>query len=701
MTNTRRMTSGLAILAGALSFVGSAQAVDLIINGSFETVTGGTAVANGGHRDGTESGWTGVLSSYNYSSVYFEGPTIPASENPGSFYSWRHQSAVNAYSLFSTPTADLSYVTNYALKQTVTLTNALTGADIDAGKGHFAFSAWLASYGTPQQNPEQPYLALRFYDAAGSSPIGPAYVLDRTTTNFWVGNAGASAIVPLPAALTNPPTAGNHHWAKYARDSIIPQGSRKAAVYLTRSPNAQLSGSPDTYMDLVKLDVQSISSQPSALESAFPENGATNVPSIVAVGVTLRDGTTSVNSNSIVFSFDSNIVTAVVQKSGSVTTVQYNPPPLAGSTTHSYSIAFSDNGGPIANRTNLFLFTVLPAPPPPAFIFPPDHIVVLMDENRAYSEIVGNTNDAPYLNSLLPIAANFTDSHAEQHPTDPNYLFFFSGDNQGITGNSIPTNLPFTTPNLAAQLLNAGYTFVDYAEDLPFTGDTTPVVNGPHGTYYEEENVAGYWISTNQPPPSTNNLPPIVLQPLTNWPAADFRQLPNIAFVHSVEENDMHEGLWPNSSITISNGDFWIRATLESYIKWAMTNNSLFIFTYDESSSLSPDNQIPTFFIGPMIRPGNYTNTINHFNVLRTLEDIYHLPYAGAAATAAPITNIWIQPRISASNLGNGEIKLSWPGRATLQSAPSPTGPFTAVTNGFSPYVAPTIGARYYRLQSP
>src|SRR4051794_3136495 len=105
------MTTGLAILAGGLSFVGSLDAADLIINGSFETVTGGTAVANGGHQDGTETGWVGVLSSYNYASVYFDGPAIPSSENPGSFYSWRHQSSVNAYSLFSTPTANLSYVT--------------------------------------------------------------------------------------------------------------------------------------------------------------------------------------------------------------------------------------------------------------------------------------------------------------------------------------------------------------------------------------------------------------------------------------------------------------------------------------------------------------------------------------------------------------------------------------------------------------
>jgi len=692
--------TGLVILAGGVSFLGAARASDLIINGSFETVTGGTTVANGGHRDGSETGWTGVLSSYNYASIYFIGPPIPASENPGSFYSWRHQSAIDAYGLFSTPTTNLSYVANYALKQTVNLTNAVIGSAIDGGAAQFTFSAWLASYGTPSQNPEQPFLDLRFYDATGLNQIGGDVRFDRTQTNFWVGNAGASAVVPLPLALTNAPSTNNHHWAKYLRSSIVPQGARRATVYLTRSPNAPLSGSPDTYVDLVKLDIVSANPQSPVLESASPGNGATDVDPTPQISIVLRDGTTAVDTNSIAFSFDNAPATASILKNGPLTSIAYLPAgPLPKGSVHSYQIVFANNGVPVVKRTNDFHFTIIPAPPPPAAIFPPDHIVVIMEENRAYSEIIGNTTDAPYLNSLLPLAANFTASYAEQHPTDPNYLYFFSGENQGITGNSIPTNLPFTTPNLAAELLAAGYTFIDYAEDLPFTGDTTPVVQGPHGTYYEEENVAGYWISTNQPPPSTNNLPPWVLQPLTNWPA-DFNQLPTVAFVHSVEENDMHEGYWPNSSLTISNGDVWVKNNLDRYIKWAVTNNSLFIFTYDESSALSADNQIPTLFIGQMIRPGNYGQVINHFNVLRTIEDIYHLTYAGAAAGAAPITNIWIPPKLRATRLGNGQVQISWPGQAVLQAAGSPTGPYSDLPGASSPYVVAADAPRFYRVRS-
>jgi hypothetical protein len=31
----------------------------------------------------------------------------------------------------------------------------------------------------------------------------------------------------------------------------------------------------------------------------------------------------------------------------------------------------------------------------------------------------------------------------------------------------------------------------------------------------------------------------------------------------------------------------------------------------------------------------------NQYNVLRTLEDAYGLPYAGPAATAASVTDVW------------------------------------------------------------
>ena len=72
-----------------------------------------------------------------------------------------------------------------------------------------------------------------------------------------------------------------------------------------------------------------------------------------------------------------------------------------------------------------------------------------------------------------------------------------------------------------------------------------------------------------------------------------------------------------------------------------MTHNSLFIMTFDEDDS-SQSNRIATIFVGPMVVPGQYSESINHFNLLRTLEDMYNLPYAGVSGNYQPITDVWI-----------------------------------------------------------
>jgi acid phosphatase len=41
------------------------------------------------------------------------------------------------------------------------------------------------------------------------------------------------------------------------------------------------------------------------------------------------------------------------------------------------------------------------------------------------------------------------------------------------------------------------------------------------------------------------------------------------------------------------------------------------------------------------VRSGAYGEHISHYNVLRTIEDMYGLAHAGASASASPITDVW------------------------------------------------------------
>ncbi len=79
-------------------------------------------------------------------------------------------------------------------------------------------------------------------------------------------------------------------------------------------------------------------------------------------------------------------------------------------------------------------------------------------------------------------------------------------------------------------------------------------------------------------------------------------------------------------------------------MRWAQNHNSLLIVTWDEDDD-SAENRIPTIFVGPMVRPGNYGERIDHYRVLRTILAMYCLPSPGRSATALPIDDIWLQPQ--------------------------------------------------------
>jgi phosphatidylinositol-3-phosphatase len=255
----------------------------------------------------------------------------------------------------------------------------------------------------------------------------------------------------------------------------------------------------------------------------------------------------------------------------------------------------------------------------------PDHIVIAILENHSFSQIIGS-EEAPFINSLSAdsCSALFTHYFGIEHPSQPNYLDLYSGSNQGVINNDIPAGIPFTTANLGGQLIDSGKTFAIYSEDLPYAG-----FNGASfDAYVRKHNPAANWMGTD-----TNQIPETCNQPFSAFPANDFSLLPAVCFVVPNQNNNMHDG-------TIAAGDDWIYNNLNGYIEWAKSHNSLFILTYDENDGQYGSN-IVTIFTGSMVKSGEYADCVNHFSVLRTIEDMYGLPYAGNASSAIPITNCW------------------------------------------------------------
>jgi acid phosphatase len=306
----------------------------------------------------------------------------------------------------------------------------------------------------------------------------------------------------------------------------------------------------------------------------------------------------------------------------------------------------------------------------------PDHIVVVIMENHSYGQIIGAA-EAPNITALAAEGANFVNaptdpvgatsgSHSLRHPSQPNYLELFSGNNQGTLQDGHPGTIseplssppPFATPNLAASLIASGFTFATYSQNLPSVGfDGDSYSTDPALTQYQRKhNPVTNWQAADAP--ANHHVPLSTNQPFIAFPtdAAGYAALPAISFVVPDQQNDMHDG-------SIAQADAWLKSNiLDGYYQWAKTHNSLLIVTFDEDGDNTLTNQIPTIFAGATIKPGNYfesninppdmrtpdglitpTGTaMTHYNVLRTLEDMYGLAPIGGSVNTPSITDIFL-----------------------------------------------------------
>jgi phosphatidylinositol-3-phosphatase len=203
------------------------------------------------------------------------------------------------------------------------------------------------------------------------------------------------------------------------------------------------------------------------------------------------------------------------------------------------------------------------------------HIFVLVMENHSYSEIVGNTTDAPYTNQLAQKYGVASQYFGVTHPSLPNYLALMSGDTQGIwddcadgayitcapqefqassgytNGQQLLTPAQeasataqphlFTTQNIVDQLTAKGLTWKAYMENMPgvaYTGDQYA-----DQLYRAKHNPFVYFKDIVSDP---NRFSKIV--PYTQL-ATDLQSnsVPNYVFIAPNQCHDMH-GLSPSNA---------------------------------------------------------------------------------------------------------------------------------------------------------
>ena len=258
------------------------------------------------------------------------------------------------------------------------------------------------------------------------------------------------------------------------------------------------------------------------------------------------------------------------------------------------------------------------------------HVFVVLMENHAYNQ-VWNTSSTPYITQLGNAYARATNYYATNHPSLPNYLDLYGGDNYGITTDCLPSSsCHVNAVNLADNLEAKGLTWRGYMETMP-----SPCYISNSGSYAPKHNPFVYFddIRTNTTRCNSHDVPYTYL----SSDLASAATTPNYVFITPNLCNDMHD-------CSISTGDTWLSSNLPPILNSpaCTVDKCLLILTWDEDDN-SSGNHVLTVFAGSAAKTGGVASAVsyNHFSLLRTIENIFGLPtQTSNDAAASPMTDL-------------------------------------------------------------
>jgi len=263
-----------------------------------------------------------------------------------------------------------------------------------------------------------------------------------------------------------------------------------------------------------------------------------------------------------------------------------------------------------------------PAPPPPSASVPQfGHVVMVLEENHSYSEVVGNSA-MPYLNSLASQYGLATQYFANTHPSIGNYFMLTTG--QVVTNDDSFTGT-VGVDNIVRQLIAAGKTWKSYAESIPSTGYT----GGNVYPYAKRHNPFAYFTDVVNSSTQSNNLVSLsqYRSDLSN------EQLPNFSFLVPNLLDDAHDG-------PLQLADAWLQNNITPLISSpAFQKDGLLIIVFDEAEitdSTDGGGHVAAFIISPKAKQGYRSSALyQHQSTLRlVLQGLGIQTYPAAAGAA-------------------------------------------------------------------
>jgi hypothetical protein len=261
-------------------------------------------------------------------------------------------------------------------------------------------------------------------------------------------------------------------------------------------------------------------------------------------------------------------------------------------------------------------------PPPPTGTVPQfGHVVLVVEENHSYSEVIGNSA-MPYLNSLASQYGVATQYFANTHPSIGNYFMLTTG--QIVTNDDAFTGT-VSVDNIVRDLNAAGKSWKSYAESIPSQGYT----GSDSYPYARRHNPFSYFTDVVDSSSQAQNL--VSFSQFSSDLANN--QLPNFSFVVPNLLNDAHDG-------PLQLADLWLQQNIGPLISnSAFQKDGLLIIVFDEantSDSAHGGGHVAALIISAKAQQGHQSTTLyQHQSTLRLiLQGLRVAAYPGAANSA-------------------------------------------------------------------
>lgn len=328
------------------------------------------------------------------------------------------------------------------------------------------------------------------------------------------------------------------------------------------------------------------------------------------------------------------------------------------------------------------------------------HVVLVIDENSSYSNVVANM---PWLISQGNAHGYATKYESNNGGSLLDYLWLASGSCHSSANCALPTGThnfncngndcyypgtastdPITDNNIFRVLNNAGISWKVYAESYAAAGGTPTTPDNNHGTAYYRRHNGATWYSDILSNVSGSASKIVDLSQLST----DLKNgaLPRFTIIVPDGNHDAHDCPVGMSGCTeaqqLAAADQFLRANLGPILSTAdfqPGGTGLALVTFDEcggGTDAGCGASVYTALIGPKVKAHTVSSMpYKHENALRTILDSLGVKsYPGAAATAAAMSDFFgasaYRPEVFVSS-PTGGASLTSP--VTIEASATPT----------------------------